>query len=85
MSAIAPTDIRIARKEQMFPQLTAAQIARLEPQGKRIAMRKGEVLIEPGQRGHAFLVVLSGALEIVRPGITGEGNRRALGREFRGG
>jgi thioredoxin reductase (NADPH) len=72
MSAIAPTDIRVARKEQMFPQLTAAQIARLEPQGKRVAMRKGEILIESGQRGHAFLVVLSGAVEVVRPGISSE-------------
>src|SRR5450631_4208683 len=72
MSAIAPTDIRVARKEQMFPQLTAAQIARLEPHGKHVTMRKGEVLIEPGQRGHAFLVVLSGVVEVVRPGLSGE-------------
>ncbi len=69
---MASTDIRIARKDQMFPQLTAAQIARLEPHGKHVAMRKGDVLIEPGERGYAFLVVLSGAVEIVRPGLTGE-------------
>src|SRR5260221_8530378 len=72
MSAVAPTDIRVVRKDQMFPQLTAAQIARLEPHGKRRAMRKGEVLIEPGQRGYPFLVVLSGAVEIMRPGLSGE-------------
>jgi thioredoxin reductase (NADPH) len=68
----APVDIRVARKAQMFPQLTAAQIARLEPHGKRVPMRKGEILIEPGDRGYAFLVILSGAVEIVRPGMAGE-------------
>jgi thioredoxin reductase (NADPH) len=68
----ASTDIRIARKDQMFPQLTAAQIARLEPHGKRRAMRKGEILIEAGERGHAFLVVLSGAVEVLRPGLSGD-------------
>ena len=42
------------------------------PHGKHVAMRKGDVLIEPGERGYAFLVVLSGAVAIVRPGLAGE-------------
>jgi thioredoxin reductase (NADPH) len=65
----AAPDIRVSRKEQMFPQLTAAQIARLEPHGTRIATRKGQVLVQPGDRQRPLYVVLAGSVEIVRPGL----------------
>ena len=65
-------DIRESRKEQIFPQLTGAQIARLEPHGKRIPTHKGQVLAEPGDRQGQLMVVLSGSIEIVRPGLEGE-------------
>jgi thioredoxin reductase (NADPH) len=68
----AQLDIRESRKEQMFPRLTPAQIARLEPQGQRVRTRAGEVLTEPGQRSARMMVVLSGSVEVVRPGIAGE-------------
>jgi thioredoxin reductase (NADPH) len=68
----AKPDIRETRKDQIFPTLTAAQIARLEPHGKRIAVRKGEILAEPGERNRKLLVVLSGSVDVVRPGIAGE-------------
>jgi thioredoxin reductase (NADPH) len=68
----ASPDLRVTRKDQIFPQLTPAQIARLEPHGRRIATRKGEVLTEPGDRHRQLLVILSGSVEIVRPGIAGE-------------
>ena len=68
----AQPDIRETRKDQIFPKLTPAQIARLEAHGKRVAIRKGDVLIQPGDRGGRLLVVLSGSLEVVRPGIAGE-------------
>ena len=61
-----------ARWDQAFPRLTAAQIARLEPHGKRVRTRKGEILAEPGERHRTMLVVLSGSVEIVRPGLAGE-------------
>jgi thioredoxin reductase (NADPH) len=60
------------RKEQTFPTLTPAQIARLEPHGAKIAVRKGEILAEPGERHRKLFVVLSGSIEIVRPSMTGE-------------
>jgi thioredoxin reductase (NADPH) len=60
------------RKEQTFPTLTPSQIARLEPHGTKIAVRKGEILAEPGERHRKLLVVLSGSIEIVRPSMTGE-------------
>jgi thioredoxin reductase (NADPH) len=60
------------RKAQMFPQLTAAQIARLSAHGTRRNMSKGEVLAEPGDRNRPVLVVLSGSIEVVQPGLSGE-------------
>ena len=60
------------RREQMFPKLTPAQVDRLEAYGKRLRIRAGEVLTEPGDRHGRILVVLSGAIEVVLPGIAGE-------------
>ena len=65
-------DLRETRREQMFPKLTPEQIARLEGYGQRMRIRAGEVLVEPGDRYGRLLVVLSGAIEIVLPGIDGE-------------
>ncbi len=56
----------------MFPKLTPAQTGRLEAYGRRMRIRAGEVLAEPGDRYGRLLVVLSGAIEIVLPGIAGE-------------
>jgi thioredoxin reductase (NADPH) len=55
----------------MFPQLTAVQIARISAHSRKIAIKKGEVLAEPGDRGRMF-VVLSGSIEVVQPTLTGE-------------
>ena len=60
------------RRAQMFPQLTAVQIARLSAHGVRRNMSKGEVLAEPGDRNRPVLVVLSGSIEVVQPGLSGE-------------
>ena len=60
------------RKAQMFPQLTAAQIARLSAHGARRNMSKGEILAEPGDRNRPVMVVLSGSIEVVQPGLSGE-------------
>ena len=65
-------DLRETRREQMFPKLTPAQIHRLDAYGKRLRIRAGEVLVEPGDRYGRLLVVLSGAIEIVLPGMAGE-------------
>jgi thioredoxin reductase (NADPH) len=65
-------DLRETRREQMFPKLTPAQVERLAAYGKRERIRAGETLAEPGDRYGRLLVVLSGAIEIVLPGIAGE-------------
>jgi thioredoxin reductase (NADPH) len=60
------------RREQMFPKLTAQQITRLEPHGRRLRTISGQVLSEPGQDHRDLYVVLSGALDITRPGLHGD-------------
>jgi thioredoxin reductase (NADPH) len=62
----------IGRKAQMFPQLTPAQIARLDALGTHSRMSKGEILAEPGDRHRPMLVVLSGSIEVVQTGLNGE-------------
>src|ERR1700733_10167484 len=60
------------RKAQMFPQLTPAQIARLEVHATHGQISEGEILAQPGDRHRPMLVVLSGSIEVVQPSISGE-------------
>jgi thioredoxin reductase (NADPH) len=62
----------VGRRAQMFPQLTPAQMARLETLGARSRISKGEILAEPGDRHRPMLVVLSGSIEVVQSGMNGE-------------
>ncbi|MGA3212642.1 MAG: FAD-dependent oxidoreductase [Terriglobales bacterium] len=57
---------------QTFPVLTEAQINRLRPEGKLRRVEPGEILFEPGDTDVPFFVLLSGTMEIVQPGVTGE-------------
>ena len=61
-----------ARVEQMFPHLTAPQIARVEALGRVRPARAGEVLVEAGDENVPFFVVKSGRVEIARPGAEAE-------------
>ena len=76
---------QVARPEQMFPTLTAAQVARVATHGHVRQVRRGEVLVEAGDRDVPFFVVTAGQIEIVRPSGTAEAVVRALGPgEFTG-
>lgn len=70
--ANVPTNLYGERKDQTFPTLTLEQIARLTPHGRKLAVRKGQILAEPGDRHRDLLVILSGSIEIVRPTLQGE-------------
>jgi thioredoxin reductase (NADPH) len=59
-------------RTQAFPLLTAAQINRVRSGGKLRHVQKGEILFEPGDTDVPFFVLLSGAMEIVQPDLTGE-------------
>jgi thioredoxin reductase (NADPH) len=60
------------RRAQMFPTLSAAQIARIASHAERRPMRKDELLFDQGQANPGVYVLLSGSLAVVRPGINGE-------------
>ena len=61
------TDLYDGRRDQLFPRLSPAQLSRIAALGERRAVRAGEVLFELGAQHTGFFVVLSGAVEIVRP------------------
>jgi thioredoxin reductase (NADPH) len=56
-----------ARRPQMFPTLSEAQIARIARVGKERLLAEGEALFEQGEYGVPIHVVLEGAIEIVLP------------------
>ncbi len=58
--------------DRLFPALTPEQIDRLSAFGRRRRLVAGEALIEPGTPITSIFIVLSGALEIVRPGCDEE-------------
>ena len=64
-----PNELYEKRAEQMFPKLTKAQIARLEPHGTHLATEAGQLLIEPGDHLRKMLVVLAGQLQATIPGV----------------
>ena len=60
------------RLAEMFPKLTATQIARLLPVGRRRRFAAGEVIYERGSAKRAFYVLLEGRVEIAGPSRVGE-------------
>jgi thioredoxin reductase (NADPH) len=57
-----------SRVEDVFPTLTAEQVARVAGHGRLRQIRRGEVLVEAGDDVVPFFVVTAGQVEIVRPG-----------------
>ena len=60
------------RRADMFPRLTATQIARLLPVGRRRRFAAGEVIYERGSAKRAFYVLLEGRVEIAGSSRAGE-------------
>ena len=60
------------RSQDAFPELTEAQILRIQPLGKRRPVTTGEILFEQGDTNISFFVFLSGAMEIVQPTCSDE-------------
>jgi thioredoxin reductase (NADPH) len=63
----ASLSFRPGRAEQMFPTLTAPQIARVAQHGHTREVRSGDILFEAGQTRVPFFVITRGQIEIVRP------------------
>ena len=62
-----PNPAEAARQAQAFPRLTPAQIARIEPHGRRRHVAVGEVVGDAGEPVTRIFVVVSGRLDLVRP------------------
>src|SRR4029453_16520629 len=58
---------RVERPEATFPTFSPDQIARIARYGTRRTVHRGELLFDQGTENPSFYVVLSGALQIVRP------------------
>ena len=67
-----PVPLKESRIDQVFPTLTAAQIARIAAHGRVRPIQRGEVLVEVGDHVVPFFVVKSGEIQIVRPSGAGE-------------
>ncbi len=65
-------DFADERREQRYPHLTDAQIARVALHAKRRKVAAGELIFEQGGANTGIHVVLSGALQVVRPSLLGE-------------
>jgi thioredoxin reductase (NADPH) len=66
------SEIYEERRAQMFPKLDTAQIARVASHAEKRPVRAGEVLFEQGSINPGMYVLLSGELEVVRPGLAGD-------------
>lgn len=64
---MSSTDIPlVAPREKVFPALTEAQIERVKARGRVRTVATGEVLVDQGDAGIPFFVVLTAELEAVR-------------------
>jgi thioredoxin reductase (NADPH) len=61
-----------SRRAQMFPKLTPAQLSRLDAYGERVQTRDSELLVDSGERYSRIVAVLSGSIDVLRPGLSGE-------------
>jgi thioredoxin reductase (NADPH) len=52
--------------DQVFPTLTAAQIARVKAHGHLRSVEQGEVILDADHRDASFFVVISGHVEVIR-------------------
>ena len=68
----AMSDVVAERRQQVFPKLNDAQLQRIARYGEQRRVPAGEILFDQGTSALGIHVVLSGALEIVRPGIRGK-------------
>ena len=63
------SDVVAERRQQVFPKLNDAQLQRIARYGEKRHVPAGEVLFDQGTSALGIHVVLSGAVEVLRPGI----------------
>jgi thioredoxin reductase (NADPH) len=70
--ALSITALSAERRERILAKLTPAQIERIAAVGRRRRVSQGEILINQGDLGIPFFVLLSGRIDIVQPSGEGE-------------
>lgn len=70
--ASAPVPSVLDMYTQAFPVLTESQIGRVRAVAKVRQVTPGEIVFAPGDTAVPFFVLLSGAMEIVQPDVSGE-------------
>lgn len=70
--ASIPVPSALDARTQAFPVLSESQINRVRQVATPRRVAAGEILFEPGDTGMPFFVLLSGSMEIVQPGLSGE-------------
>jgi thioredoxin reductase (NADPH) len=65
-------DIPLDRRDLLYPKMTPAQLARVASHGTRREVRAGEEVYRQGDEHVPLFVVLTGQLDVVRPGLDGE-------------
>lgn len=68
-----PIPSALDARAQAFPVLTAGQTSRVRSAGRLRQVKKDEILFDIGDTNVPFFVLLSGSMEIVQPGLQGEG------------
>jgi len=71
-SSSTPLAVTVSRPDRIFPMLTPPQLARIASHGRRRPTALGDVLVEVGDRPVPFFAVLSGEVQVLRPGDTAE-------------
>ena len=66
MSELPPLGSLDGRREQMFPQLSLAEIERLRRFGELRSFKSGDMLVRAGEEGHGLTILLSGQVEILQ-------------------
>jgi thioredoxin reductase (NADPH) len=61
-----------SRRAQMFPKMSAAEVARCARVGTEIVLDEGAIVFEQGEENVPFYVVLEGLVEVVHPDGTRE-------------
>ena len=72
MASVSTTTSILDPRTQAFPTLTPAQIQRIRQIAKIRNVYASEILFEPGDTNVPFFVLLSGAMEIIMPGLNGD-------------
>jgi thioredoxin reductase (NADPH) len=65
----APTSLAasVPNPERVFPTLTPHQVSRIAAHGRRRSTKRGEVLVEVGDKAVPLFVVVSGEIQVLRP------------------